>query len=414
MALDSGKPRGEKEYGPWGLLFVLSMSLCICMLGIGIVNPLLPLYAVRMGAGGAFLGAVMGAFSLSRMTATFFSGPMADRFPRRTLMLGGLSLYAAASVGYIFASKAWHLMAVRLLNGVGSAFVIPVAMAIGAEVAPPGKEGRFFGTMQMATYLGVGLGPLLSGVTYEHWGVKAPFLVMFVSCSVAVVASLIKVPKGIGDSSHDTKSLWRSMGGILADPVLFRVMLYQLMTTFGRGMTMLLIPILANRHGLSVSQIGYLVAGVSISSALLQQVSGWLADRISKRWLAVVSCILTGSVLLALPLPRTFAGFMLVSVLYGGANAIGIPATLAFVSQRSHIYGSGVSMGAYNIAFGIGMTAGPILGGSLESHGMEGTAVAIVAACLAVVSAVMAHPCLKERRPDCGSVSGAGEESELQ
>ena len=44
----------------------LFFSLFTAVTGVGIVVPLLPVYALHLGAGGLYIGLIFGAFSISR------------------------------------------------------------------------------------------------------------------------------------------------------------------------------------------------------------------------------------------------------------------------------------------------------------------------------------------------------------
>lgn len=381
------------------ILLTLSLSLAICMLGMGVVNPLLPHYATTMGASGFFLGLIIGVFSLSRLTATFFSGPLSDRWSRRSLIIFGLCLYCLSSMCYLFATRAWHLLLVRVVNGIGSAFVVPIAMAIGAEVAPRGREGRYFGVMQMAQFLGIGCGPLLSGLMVTKWGIHAPFFAMSCLTGLALLATVVNVPCGVGESSVRTVSVFHSLTGILRDRVLKRVLAYQSATALGRGVVLLLLPLKAYDVGLSVAHVGYLLAAVSISSALLQRISGVLADRVPKRYLVMASCVTSAVALISLLWPQNFSQFLIVAVFYGSANAIGTPATLAMVTDRSLLFGSGASMGAYNIAFGLGFSFGSILAGACHGWNLDRLDLALGALILLVISVFFRLSSLGESIP---------------
>ena len=67
-------------------------------------------------------------------------------------------------------------------------------MAIGADFAEKGKEGVFFGTLQGAHFLGIGFGPLISGVLTDHFGWHVPFYFMTALTALALVM-VIKTPR---------------------------------------------------------------------------------------------------------------------------------------------------------------------------------------------------------------------------
>ncbi|MBW2106937.1 MAG: MFS transporter, partial [Deltaproteobacteria bacterium] len=65
---------------------VLALSIFSSMLGVGIVAPLLPLYAEKMGATGIWIGTIFAAFSISRAIVMPIVGKLSDRSGRKVFL----------------------------------------------------------------------------------------------------------------------------------------------------------------------------------------------------------------------------------------------------------------------------------------------------------------------------------------
>ena len=61
---------------------VLALSIFSSMLGVGIISPLLPLYAENLGATGIWLGVIFSSFSITRAVFMPFIGKLSDRWGR--------------------------------------------------------------------------------------------------------------------------------------------------------------------------------------------------------------------------------------------------------------------------------------------------------------------------------------------
>ena len=96
---------------------------------MGIIAPLLPLYADDLGASGLWLGIIFAGFSISRAIFMPIFGRISDRQGRRKFVCTGLFAYAVISLGYIWADSISDLTLVRTLHGVASAMIIPIAQA---------------------------------------------------------------------------------------------------------------------------------------------------------------------------------------------------------------------------------------------------------------------------------------------
>jgi MFS transporter, DHA1 family, multidrug resistance protein len=157
---------------------VLGLSIFASMLGVGIVAPLLPLYAEKMGATGLWIGMIFAGFSISRAIVMPIAGRFSDRSGRKVFLSVGLLTYAVISLGYIWADDPFQLMLVRLIQGVAAGLVIPIAQAYVGDMSPQGEEGRWQGYFNAAFFSGFGFGPLMGGALTDHFGMNVAFYAM--------------------------------------------------------------------------------------------------------------------------------------------------------------------------------------------------------------------------------------------
>ena len=139
-----------------------------------------------------------------------------------------------------------------------------------------------------------------------------------------------------------------------------------------RGVLVMMIPLLASEIRLSLSEIGFVVSLNSLSTGLLQRVSGRLADNLHKHRLILVGGLISAVTLLGLPSLRTTWSLSIASIAFGVGHAFASPSLAAMAASRGKTYGSGRIMGLFNIAFSLGMTTGPVLVGMLLDHTGKG------------------------------------------
>lgn len=100
-----------------------------------------------------------------------FGGRLADVAGARRVFLGGVSLFAAASVAGALAQTAGALVAARATQGIGAAMTAPAAMALIMMLFPAGPaRNRALGAMAAAAGLGGASGSILGGLLTEAWG----------------------------------------------------------------------------------------------------------------------------------------------------------------------------------------------------------------------------------------------------
>src|SRR5512147_1154848 len=125
--------------------FTLLASMFASMLGMNIISPLLPLYAVKMGASSLEIGLVQAAFSISGVITLLFIGRLSDRFGRKQFLVGGLTVLAISSIGLMFARSPAHLVLLRFVQGLGASAHLVVSQAYMGDSIPAGSEGKWMG-----------------------------------------------------------------------------------------------------------------------------------------------------------------------------------------------------------------------------------------------------------------------------
>jgi DHA1 family multidrug resistance protein-like MFS transporter len=73
----------EREFNVKWAFSVLFIALFVSMLGLGVVSPLLSIYADSLGATGIWLGAIFSGFNIARAIIMPIVGRLSDRWGRR-------------------------------------------------------------------------------------------------------------------------------------------------------------------------------------------------------------------------------------------------------------------------------------------------------------------------------------------
>ena len=110
-------------------VFAFSLATMVLMFGVGIIAPVLPLYAREFGASYAEAGALVAAFAIGRLAFDYVGGLLSDRIPARWLAGGGAAVASLSALGSALAPNYSFLFACRVVEGIGSAFYVTTAMA---------------------------------------------------------------------------------------------------------------------------------------------------------------------------------------------------------------------------------------------------------------------------------------------
>lgn len=343
---------------------VLSITMFSAMIGIGIISPIMPIFAEKFGASGIMLGLIFSGYTISRTIMTPIFTRASDRYNRTYFIYTGLLAYSIFSLLYIPANSILSVFLVRLAHGVASAMVTPISIAFIADLAPKNKEGEYMGTFNIPLFAGFGIGPFIGGVLTDFGGLSSSFFGMFGLSMFALTLSLLYLrkdkPKSIdGPNQRNFISLLT----ILRNKVMKALFIYRTVRAFGTAGILAFLPILGESMNISIFSTGLILSANLILGALLQRFGGKLADRYNKRMMMVVGSLLISLALFLMPNSGSFTGLLLLNMIMGIGSAISMPAATAVVVEQGRTFGMGSTIGLFSTAMGLGMVLSPTASG---------------------------------------------------
>ncbi len=341
---------------------ILAVSLFSAMLGVGLVSPLLPLYASDMGASGLELGMIFAGYGIVNAIATPIMGRLSDRRGRKVFLCIGLFAYSIFSLGYVWAANIPQLVLVRLLMGGAGAMIIPIAMAYIGDLSPEGEEGKWMGYANAAFFSGFGIGPLLGGALAERFGMNASFYAMGGLCLLAFLVAVIFLPeigqRKIGEKSH------LSFKEMSTSPMVRGLFSFRLVQALGRGGIMTFLPVfVATYIGLGPTLIGVLLAVNMLPMMVLLAPAGRLADRFNRKALIILGNLIYLITVALIPLANTFWQQLWLCFPRAIGGAISMSAATALTVEEGRKFGMGSTMSILIMAMSIGFAVGPTLSG---------------------------------------------------
>ena len=345
------------------LPIILNLSLVsgLVILGFSIIAPVLPQYALSFSISVALTGWAISSFALARMVMDIPAGFLADLFGRKRIMAVGLVLICLSSILSGMAENYLWLIIGRVIQGVGSALYVTSATTWVAQISTGEYRGRFMSLYSGIIFAATSFGPAIGGYSAVHFGLNAPFLVYG---GFAVLGLLATVPlKEMVDYNHKTRSMVRikDVPSVFMNGSFLLVNFSVLALFFLRsGVRSTLIPLYASLNlSLSVDQIGILLTVAAVVTSVFTYPSGWLSDRVGRRW-PIMSCLFLSALSVVLiPSQTSLGGLIPIMVLYGFATGLqgSIAAWPADVAPENKL---GTAMGVYRVIGDIGMFLGPI------------------------------------------------------
>jgi len=298
-----------RSLGP--ALPVLATISFISQLGIAIMLPLLPLYGLSLGASPLQLGLMTSAFSVTNAFAQFGAGFALDRYGPRRFVSAGTAVYAVANGLIASAQSAIALIAFRGLAGI----LVSSQLYI-SQVADRTRLAFFNSVLSAARSAGSVFGPALGGLVAAGGDLRAPFLIVATTSSLAFVASLfLPRPQAVAHPSAaagGTSGIFsRTVLTLLAGNLFLLIGFGGWVTTYA--------PFATERLGWSTFDVGIIFTVFGIGDITLGPWLGHLADRTGRRRMAVLASIPTFlfGFVLVFALPKPF--FYVISFFTGAA-----------------------------------------------------------------------------------------------
>lgn len=377
----------------------LPLLLAVFCVGIDmyVVAALVPTMASDLGESVGSLGLLVSAYALPNALLAPLFGPLSDRIGRRLVMLAGMGFFAVTVAGTAVAPTLAVLVALRALNGLGAALVMPAVFAYAGDLPTMTQRTRAMGNLAMgyplAALLGLPIGALVAGVV--DW--RATFL------AVALLATLATLliwrlpadrPRGTVPVGY-VEGLRRALGD--------RAVLSVLAVTFvwfcgPLGMFTFVGGFFQSSYGLSTSEVGVVFMVLGLVGVVSARSSGRFTATIGARRAVLLGIGCFAVAVLVLPsTPPLMILSLVVFGLWVFGTWFGLPAQqsiAAGIDPRAR----GTIMAFNSSALNLAGVISPIIGGAVYEQGgfrLLGTWTALLGA----VAFLVAYLLLPRARP---------------
>jgi len=181
----------------WIALILLCIAQFVVVLDASIVNVALPTIGKALHFSESNLPWVVNAYVLTFGGFLLLGGRMADLIGRRRVFMGGLVLFALASLAGGLATTSGQLISARAVQGLGAALLSPAALSIVTTTFQDGAErNKALGVWGAVAGGGGAAGVLLGGVLTDGLGWE---WVLWVNVPIGLIAAAI-APSLIAES----------------------------------------------------------------------------------------------------------------------------------------------------------------------------------------------------------------------
>lgn len=158
----------------WWVLTVTSIASLLVGLDALVVSTAITTIRTDLDATPEQLQWMINAYTLAFAVLLMPASAIGERVGRRRAFTGGLLLFGGASVACALATDPIFLISARAAQGAGSAFIMPLALALLTAAFAPHERAGALGIFAATTGISVPLGPLVGGAVVH--GVSWPWI----------------------------------------------------------------------------------------------------------------------------------------------------------------------------------------------------------------------------------------------
>ena len=342
-----------------------------------------------LGAEGFILGLFATGLTFAQAVGIIPISWAADRYDKRTILLGGLGLSVVVYLGFAFVETSWQFIAVRAVQGIAATAAGLIALALVGDLARESERANTIGTSNAWRFAAAIGGTFSAGILYDLFGFEAVFgLLMLMAASAFVVVWVWVEPDDTRIHGFPFTDL--ALNKRILTMTSFRAQ-YAVAVTLVRTWVPIYAGLEAARGGLgfeAATAISVVIAAEKFTNMLCQPYTGGLSDRFGRARFVFIGGLFYGVVAVVVPftpviggtlaLPTAFpflgtvsAAFLplvVLNALLGVADSIREPASMALFADEGKGQGVASSFGVRDLVWRPGSVLAPLAGGWLTSN----------------------------------------------
>lgn len=357
----SAPPSAHATRPPVATIFAITLT------GITVntlISPVVPDILEGLDAPQSLAGLVIGAATLPGILLAPVIGLYADRFGRRRVLLPCLVLFAVAGGLGVLAPSVPVLVALRLLQGIGSAGLVNLAVVLIGDHWRGEDRSRLVGRNAAVLTLGLAVLPSVGGGLADLFGWRAAFAVYPLAAVTALIVA--RTLEGGDEQDVSFRGQVRAFRPVLADRGVIAVLVGSALSfalIFGLLLTVL--PgYLASAFGLGAGARGILLSIGAIPNAALSLNLARLQHLAPRRWQLVAGTSLfavgLATVAVAPSVPMIVVGLLV----FGAGEGLLVPNLQDLSTALGPDESRGTLVASFVSAARLGQTVGPLAAGA--------------------------------------------------
>ncbi|MED1796652.1 MFS transporter [Brevibacillus nitrificans] len=352
------------------LLFLIAF---LTMLGFGIIIPILPYFAEKLGATSFQIGILFASYNIMQLIFAPIWGALSDRIGRKPLVAFGLLGFSITFILFGLAESYSAMLFYRILGGIVSAAAMPTVTAMVADLFPPQERAKGMGIIGAGIGLSFVFGPVIGGLL-SGYGFAVPFFASGLVALLTFFVILFALPESLPKEKRTgqaTRPAGNPMISLFGSLSLLYAILFIVSFAFS-GLETTFALYINDLYGFTSKDLGYMFLVMGIIAAFVQGgLIGKLVKKLGEPAVLTLGMLLYGIGFFAIPLSGNFWVLALILSLFGAGQGMIRATATAMITHRT-TQGQGVTTGAISSMDSLGRILGPLAGGAVYQFTSSG------------------------------------------
>lgn len=186
---------------------LLAAAVALGPLATDMYLPALPSMGEALSAGANQVQLTLSLYMAGFALAQLFCGPLADRFGRKPIMIGGFLLFFLASVGCALATNVETLMLCRFLQAIGGSAGPVLGRAAIRDIYTPRDAARIMAILASIMALAPAVAPTLGGFLLTGFGWPSIFIALGIYALIMMAVVAFGIPEPMAPANRQSLKL---------------------------------------------------------------------------------------------------------------------------------------------------------------------------------------------------------------
>ena len=265
------------------VLLILGLAGFIVMADNWVVSPILPAIAQNIGVPVTSAGLLITAYMIPFGLFQLVFGPLADRFGKRQILSLAIFLFTFAAALTSLGRGLTDLSLYRALTGAFAASVMPVSLALIADLVPMSERQAAIGTFMGISFLGQGLSMAIGGsiAFFISWrGVFLTYALLAAVVTILFITTGRKIPSAQNPKSEFLAPYGRLLGNSRSAALYLVVLIEGFLIL---GSFSYLGAFIEHGYNFNYLAIGFIMTAFGVTAVIGGRLSGKLAAKSGRK-----------------------------------------------------------------------------------------------------------------------------------